>query len=217
MNPASTPAFEDLQRLWKNDLAAAQAQGSAQLRQTVLPALIELRLEPGPWSVGFSVLVILLLGAYCAQQWGAWRYMLPGAALLLWCVAMLAASLRTKAALAALDYGRPVLELQRDLAAVRTRRLRQLRWGFVTGQVLWVAPSCVVLLRALTHAPLLEGATLHFVLQTTAWTAAVIPLQWLLWVGVRRFWHGHNALTRLGDALSGQDLAEIKRLLSRLQ
>lgn len=216
MNPAAAPAFEDLQRLWRHDLAAAQAQGSAQLRQTVLPALIERRLEPGPWSVASSILTIILLGVYCAQQWGAWRYLLPGASLLLWCVAMLAAALRSKAALAALDYGRPVLELQRDLAEIRTRRLRQLRWGFVTGQVLWLVPFCVVLLRALTKAPMLEGATLLFVLQATAWTAVVIPLQWLLWIGVRRFWHGHNALTRLGDALTGQDLVEIKRLLSRL-
>jgi hypothetical protein len=217
MNPATTPGFESLQRLWQQDLAAAQAHSSTQFRQAVLPVLIERRLEPGPWSVGFSVLTIILLGAYCAQQWGAWRYVLPGAVLLLWCVAMLVASLRTKAALATLDYGRPVLELQRELAEIRTQRLWLLHWGFLTGWVLWLAPFCVVLLRALTGAPVLEGAALVFVFQAMAWTAAAIPLQWLLWKGLRRFWHGHNAMTQLGDAVTGRDLAEIKRLLSRLQ
>lgn len=217
MSTAPTPSFDDLQGLWRQDVSAAQADMGERLRQAVLPALVERRLEPGPWSIAFSLFSIALLGAYCVQQWGAWRYLMPGAALWLWCVAMLVASLRTKAALAGLDYARPVLELQRELATFRAQRLRQLRWGFVTGQVLWVVPFCVVLLRALTGAPLLEGATLDFVLKGMAWTAAAIPVQWLAWRALRRVWRGEHALARLGDALAGDDLASIKALLTRLQ
>jgi len=217
MSATPTPSFETLQGLWRQDLSSAQAQASAQLRHAVLPALVQRRLEPGPASIAFSLFSIALLGAYCVQQWGAWRYLLPGAALLLWCVLMLAAALRTRARLAGLDYARPVLALQRDLADVRAQRLRQLRWGFVTGQVLWVVPFCVVLLRGLTGAPVLEGAVLDFALKGLAWTAAAIPLQWLAWRALRRVWHGHNRLSRWGDALAGDDLAEIQRLLDRLQ
>lgn len=217
MSATPTPSFEALQGLWRQDLASAQAQASAQLRHAVLPALLQRRLEPGPGSIAFSVFSIALLGAYCVQQWGAWRYLLPGAALLLWCVGMLAVALRTRARLAGLDYARPVLALQRELAEARAQRLRQLRWGFVTGQVLWVVPFCVVLLRGLTGAPVLEGAVLNLVLQGLAWTLALIPLQWLAWRGLRRVWRGHNRLSRWGDALAGDDLAELRRLLARLQ
>jgi hypothetical protein len=129
----------------------------------------------------------------------------------------LAAALRTRARLAGLDYARPVLELQRALAELRAQRLRQLRWAFVTGQVLWVMPFCVVLLRGLTGAPVLEGAVLDFALKGLAWTLALVPLQWLAWRALRRVWRGHNGLTRWGDALAGDDLAELRRLLERLQ
>jgi hypothetical protein len=217
MNTASQPAFEDLQTLWRQERQSAQSRLHDTLRQTLLPTLMAQRLEPGPWSIGFSLLSIALLGAYCAQQWGAWRYLVPGAALLLWCVLTLAAALHTRARLAGLDYALPVLELQRALAELRAQRLRQLRWAFVTGQVLWVVPFCVVLLRGLTGAPVLEGAMLDFALKGLAWTLALVPLQWLAWRALRRVWRGHNGLTRWGDALAGDDLAELRRLLERLQ
>jgi hypothetical protein len=208
----STTSFEDLQRAWDS-----QHQRLTQLQGRFDRAELHRALEPGPWTIAFSMACIGLLAAYCAQQWGQWRYLLPGAALLLWCVLTLAGALQERQRLAKVDFAQPVAILQLALVEAKLRRLHQLRWAFVTGHVLWCVPFAVVLARGLFGATLLEGEMLSTLAWATFWTAVPIPFEFALMRWAGRQFNGRAAWTQVTDALAGNDIVALRRLLRQLR
>jgi hypothetical protein len=170
------------------------------------------------FEVGSGILVALLLGSFLAAHAGEWRFAVPAALLLAWVVAMGVAGIANRARLRSVDYSQPVVAIQRRLAELRTQRLLVLRWGFLTGQVLWFVPLFIVLFRA-------AGVDLYalspHVPGVMAWAVgggiAFIPVA--LWIGTHQA-PGIEA-TRIGqrllDMLAGPDLEAARGFLARLE
>jgi hypothetical protein len=112
-----------------------------------------------------------------------------------------------------IDPARPVAEVQVDLAALRTVRIRDARIALFGGIILW-APAAVVLLSAFAGV---QGVSIIWLVANIAFGIAIIPAaSW----AARRFGGGPRGgpwLARLGDDLAGSGLAEATRELARVR
>jgi hypothetical protein len=186
------PTFEALQQAWSTQelhLNSLKLQLDATRTQPKLP--------PGPLRLAFSLTCLVLLLAYCLQQWGEWRYFLAGLLLLIWSALVLGASRYEQHRLQALDFTQSVLSLQQSLASAKLRRLAQLRWAFITGHVLWCVPFYVVVMKGLFGAPLLHGDGLGVMAWATLWTAVPIPFELALMSWAGRRWQGQAVRARI--------------------
>lgn len=147
--------LDDLTRSWQaqdRKLDAALRLNAHLLRSTLLgraetalrrlSRLVALEL--------FAALAALLwIGAFTARHAGEPRFALPAAMMGLCALGLAITSGWQLAALQELDYGRPVLEIQARLEAIRLRRLRDTRLALVLGPLLWVPVLIVVMKGAL--------------------------------------------------------------------
>lgn len=150
---------------------------------------------------------LLLLGVFIAQQ-SALRFILPAALLYPAAVAIFASSVAQLVLLSRIDYGAPVLDIQRQLESLRLLRLRTTQGELLSALLLWV-PLAVVLMRALKGIDLYAlGA--GWIAVNVALGAAAIPLLWWL---AKRFGPLFNR-SRFGrillDDLAGRGLAEAR-------
>jgi hypothetical protein len=172
----------------------------------------------GVVEVLVSVPVLFLLGNFAADHVGQWRFFLPAVALHVWTVVMLATGIFQRAALRKVDYGRPVLELQRELLMLRRQRITTFKWAFLTGQVLWWIPLMIVLFKAVFGVDLFELSDFmrSFIAINLLAGLAFIPLA--LWL-TRRYGQRLErvgALRRIVDSLAGSDMRRANAFLERL-
>jgi hypothetical protein len=121
-------------------MRATHLQGarSAAERLTVV-----LRLELLAW-----VAIVIALGSFIHQYIALPRLAFPGAALDLFAIGMLAATVRQMVAIRQIEYGLPVTAVQRQFEMVRVLRIRTTQWGMLAGAVVW-APFVIVMLKVL--------------------------------------------------------------------
>ncbi len=165
-------------------------------------------------AAAFTLLLPVVIGHHDEP-----RYLLIGAAVLAYlavataqCVRVLAASLR-------LDGGAPVVRLQQALERTRRVELRCFRFMLLGGAVVWL-PLPVLLLEAISGAPLLQKLDLGWLLCNVLVGLALLVAGWL-WS--RRQLDRRDLspfAARLRDALTSaalrradQHLAELARFL----
>ena len=178
----------------------------AKLRWTYGALLIE---------IAFGVTAVLLTGSYLADHIGAFRFAAPAALLHLAAIATIGVAVWQLATLGRLDYGGPVLEIQRRLAELGMVRARANRWTLFTAPLLWAA-LVVVVPHALIGLDVYRAFGLPWTLGNLAFGILVLAVAF--WAS-RKFpsWYRSSRLIRgLGDDLTGRRLAAASGYLREL-
>ncbi len=177
-------------------------------------------LAPLSWGIAvegiLNLAVVLLLGSYLGDHIGQPRLAAPAALLLVCAIAILAAGIRQWVALRTIDYGAPVVAIQKRLAALRVSRLRTTKWIFLASPLLW-APMLVVGFHALTGMD-------PYAFLFGWWLAGnllfgLVFLLGMLWLS-RRFggrWERFPVVQRLMDAIAGRSLLAAHGALEEIE
>ncbi|HEX4495911.1 MAG TPA: hypothetical protein VIE43_09610 [Thermoanaerobaculia bacterium] len=139
----------------KNRLAEQDAKLERALRLNTT-AVRELRLAKTRaslrwlgWGVVCELLMAIVgtlwLGDFLAGHAREPRFFLPAALLDLGVIALLGSCIRQLAAIAGLDYGLPVVAVQKELSRLRVLRLRTTKWTILLSFALWF-PALIVML-----------------------------------------------------------------------
>jgi len=174
--------------------------------------------EFGPFSMAVWIAALALLGLFMGTHAGEPSLFLTALAIDAWVLATGVAALRQKHALAHLDYGCALVELQARVEALRISRIRTFNIAFLTGQVVWWIPFAVVLIAGLSGVNLYHSAPFRvFAAWNVAFGVAVIPLS--VWVARR---YGErlsrtSAMRHIADSIAGRDIAAAREYLEKLR
>jgi len=126
-------------------------------------------------DVAVDFLLLLWLGSFMADHLTEIRFLLPAAMLHLGVILLAGSAIRQLVALAGLDYGAPVLDIQRRLESLRVERLRAVRWTLLAAPLVWL-PLFIVGLKGLLGLDLYAMVTREWVVANLLLGAAVIPV-----------------------------------------
>lgn len=133
-------------------------------------------------EMAFNLLIVIWLGSFMADHVMEPRFLLPAMMLHLGVILLAGSGIRQLVALAALDYGAPVLDLQKRLESLRVERLRAFRWTLLSGPLLWV-PLFIVALKGLVGLDLYAVVTREWIAANLLFGAVLIPVA--IWVSRR--------------------------------
>lgn len=202
-------------------LQRALERQSVLMREALIaPQLAALRRRSAmnAFELGVYIVFVAGFGLFLAGNWGRWEFFIPALLLHVWTIAMGALTFAERDKLRRVDFSAPVLEIQRNLAALRNERARTFQWAFLTGQVLWWIPFAVVLFWGVFGVDLytLSPFMSRFIEANIAIGIALIPVLYALarWLGPRL---ADSAAGRsLLDVVTGRDLAEARAITERL-
>jgi hypothetical protein len=151
-----------------DDLKAAWAEHSAVLERSLaindqllrVSLLRQIRLALVPSAVGrgveaaLGIGLLLACGSVLADHVADPTYTVAAGAVMVFAAAITALSAYLLAASVALDYGRPVAAIQRDVAHLRLVEYRAVMWAVLGGVVVWL-PAALILVEAVTGAHVL--------------------------------------------------------------
>jgi len=172
----------------------------------------------GAASIAVWVATMVLLGIFLAHHLARPALFASALALGAWVVATGAAGLLQRRAIDRLDYGRPLLELQAEVEALRIARIRTFNRAFLTGQIVWWIPFFAVLFAAATGVDLYASpGFVTFAAWNVAAGLAFIPLA----MGIARRFGGrlarHSWLRHVADSIAGRDIAAAHEYLAKLR
>jgi hypothetical protein len=156
-----------------------------------------------------AVPVLLVLGSFAVDHFGEWRFFVPAVALHLWTLVMLVVGIVQRVALRKVDFGRQVVELQRELATLRRQRMTAFKWALLTGQVVWWIPFMIVLFAGSDFMPV-------FIAINLLASLAFIPVA--IWLAARygKKIESVGVLHRIADSLAGSDMKQADAFIERL-
>jgi hypothetical protein len=172
----------------------------------------------GTTAILFYVAFLIPVALFNASHFGQWRFFVPGAVLQAWMVASLVLELSHRAALRELDFNQPVLQLQQVFEAIRIKRLIAVKWGLLTGQIVWWVPFFIVLFKGLLNVDLFAFPFMRqFMLWNLAVGIAIVPASiWIARTASRKF--GSSAKYRqFMDLVAGSDVAAARAFIDRLR
>jgi hypothetical protein len=163
-----------------------------------------------PFLIGF--------GAFLAAHFGDWKFFVPALLLDAWTIVVGVITLRERAALLAVDFGRPPMEIQQRLAALRVERASAFKWAFLTGQVVWWIPFAIVLFKGVLGVDLYTVSAFmpKFMALNVLGGVIFIPLSLAAGRLVRPWLAGSPISRFVIDALTGRDMAEARALAERI-
>lgn len=181
------------QRVWK-ELALDRARSA--LRRLAGWPVVECVID---------ALAVLLLGTLLFEHLHEVRYAVPILVLHVAAIGKLSATIRQLVRIARIDYAAPVVEIQRQLAALRALRIRTTMGVLLLAPLLWT-PLAIVAARVLLGLDLYRGAGPVWIGCNLAFGAAVIPLA--LWIARRHagWLRSSRFLQRLADDIAGRSL-----------
>ena len=195
-------------------LAANQAQVRALMVDAARATSATHRFELGIEALAFTV-TVLCLGSFIGHHAEHWRAAAPAVLMLAWTIALEIRTLAQRAQLRALDYGQPVLALQRALEQIRVQRMQTFRWAFLSGIVVWSLPLKLVLAQALAGIDLFAVAP-SYAAADLAISAALVPAAWFIARVLGRKFQGSPRLQAVIDSLAGSDVASAREFMQRL-
>lgn len=144
--------LDELKDLWQEQdrkLDALLSVNRAALRRAQL-APVETRMRRLARMLQLDLMMdaalLLWLGSFMGDHYAEPRFLVPAALLHLCVIAAGIAGVRQWLAIRALDYGEPVLDIQRRLEGLRIQRLKVLRAVLALSPLLWL-PMLIVALR----------------------------------------------------------------------
>lgn len=136
---------------------------------------------------GFQVLealvwfaIVVALGSFIHGHIATLRFALPGVALDLFAIGMLAATIRQVVAARQINCGQPIIAIQKQFESLRVLRIRMVQWGLLAGAVVW-APFAIIASKVLFGINIYSEAWLW---ANVLFGLALIPLT--LWLS-RKF------------------------------
>ena len=190
--------LEDLKAEWNKRDAALQH--TLQTQTALLRGIVadrELR-KLRRWSAMSAVELIIYIGfiiffgATLASSWGRWTVFVPALLLDIWTIVM-----------GALTFA---------------ERARVFQWAFLTGQILWWTPFCLVVFWALVGVDLLALSPFMRSFVATNIVVGLVLIPVLLWVAhaIGPWLAKSNTGRSVLDAITGRDLAEARAIAQRL-
>jgi hypothetical protein len=197
--------LDDLQRRWADQDCKLDAglRLNARLLRTYTSNLgkAETALRRLTWLLGigliFDFLIVLWLGSFAADHAADARFLIPAVMLGAGVIALAIAAVRQLAAigqLGQLDYGQPIVELQRRLESLRLQRTRETQITMLLSPLAWI-PLLIVGLKGLLGVDAYTFSDGRWLAANVLFGLAVIPLA--LW-----------AARRYADRLEGSPLAQ---------
>ena len=167
------------------------------------------------YEIAAGVVAALLIGSYLADHLGTMRFAVPAALLHLGAILTIAVAARQLAGLAAVDFGGPVVAIQRRLGELRLLRARANRWLILSAPLLW-ALLVIVVPHALIGLDVYSAFGLPWIGCNLAHGVAVVAAAVAL---TRRppAWLRDSAFLRwLGDDLTGRRIATASGVLDEI-
>jgi hypothetical protein len=166
-------------------------------------------------EAGVGAAAVLCMGDFLARHAARPGLLWPGVALHLWLILFLANTIGQLVAARRIDFTGAVADVQRQLAALRVRKISALRWELLTGQLVWWIPFTILLLHAVgVNAYRVPGRT--FLAVNLGLSVAIIPLS----VWSAKLWGDRLSHTRFGrwlaDQLAGHSLTEAQEYAAAL-
>jgi hypothetical protein len=165
------------------------------------------------YEVAFGAVAALLAGSYLADHFAELRFAAPAALLHLGAIGTLGVAIWQLVGLGQIDYGGPVVTIQRQLAQLAVVRARGNRWLLLSSPLLWAA-LVVVVPHGLIGLDVYRTFGIAWVGGNFLVGLAVLAAG--LWTsrsarsGSSRLWRG------LGDDLTGRRLAAASGVLDDL-
>lgn len=171
------------------------------------------------FQILFTIPFVAFFGWFIARHIAEPAFLLPAVLLQVWTVAMLALSIHQRSQLRSIDYGRPVLELQRQIELIKISRLNTFKWAFLTGQLLWWIPFVLVLFKGLLGVNLYTASAFMptFIAWNIAFGVAFIPF--LLWASKQLAGRlsGSPRFQKFTDGIAGSDVVAARAFLRKLE
>lgn len=213
--------FDTLQQRWAtlDQTLDARLQQHGQLLRQLYLQQARAALAHRSWGIGLDIIIdvvaLLLLGSFIAAHLAEPRFLVPALVLHLFTIAQVGASIRQVLALRSLDYGAPLVELQRRLVELRVQRLRFITWTLACIPLLW-PPLLIVGAKGLIGLDVYAVMGAPWLLLNLLFGLACVPLV----IGLAR-WAGPRAvrlpwLQRLLDDLAGQSLRRARAALDAI-
>lgn len=201
--------LEHLKTIWNETEAvpgARRIDATALSRSTARVGRLRLFVH---FDLAQDVVAVAALGWFAVAHVGEVRFLLPALILFAGFSLHLVSGLRQRAALGAIDWGGPVADIQRRLAALRVERVRALRFLLLLAPLAF-APLLVVAAKGLLDADLWAASTVRaWLVANLVFGAAFFAVGLLL----TRALASRPWASRLGRMLAGQTLAEAERAL----
>ncbi len=214
--------LDDLKQKWAEQ--DAKLEKSIRLNTRLLResgmARVGRALAPLSWGIAvegiLNVATVLWLGSFLGDHIGEPRLAAPAALLFVCAIAILNVGIRQWVVLRTLDYGAPVVEIQKRLATLRVGRIRTTKWILLLSPLLWT-PMLIVGFRALTGLD-------PYAFMDGKWLAAnllfgLVFLAGMLWLSKRYGdrWSRFPAVRHLMDAIAGRSLVAANGALQEIE
>jgi hypothetical protein len=162
-----------------------------------------------------GLVATLALGSFIADHLGEMRFLVPAAALDVFVIYFIGWSIRQWVALGSVDYGEPVVEIQRRLELLKIDRIRMTKWVFLLSPLLWT-PLLIVSAEGLAGLDAYAVFDRAWLVANFVFGLAVIPL--MLWLSKRYAdrLRGSSLARRVVDALADRSLNEATGFLGTL-
>ena len=168
--------------------------------------------------VGFELALNVVaaggLVIFLASTRGA-RFLAPAVVLAAFAFAQVAFGARQLAALRRLDFGAPVVTLQRELERLRIGRIRMTKWTILLGPLLWI-PLLVVGLRGVFGIDAYAVFDRSWIVVNVLFGVAYVPFMLALskWLADR--FEGSPLLRRVLRDIAGRNLSAAHEFVSEL-
>ena len=172
----------------------------------------------GNFELLFALPFLAFFGWFIARHIAQPEFLLPAVALQAWTLVFAVLGIQQRQKLQNLDYGQPVIELQRSVERLKIARLATFKWAFLTGQLLWWVPFVLVLFKGLFGVNLYTVSTFmpRFIACNILFGVAAIPCA--IWAS-RRIGDrcgGSERFRKFTDGIAGRDIAAAREFLDRL-
>lgn len=205
--------FDILQRRWDslNQKLDAQLHLQSQVQRTLYLQIVQRAVNRRAWwlsaEVIISIPVLLLLGGFLADHITEPRFFAPALLLQLFVMVQLGIHIYKLVLLRSLNYSEAVVTIQKRLAELRVRWLKQLVWLYACLPLLW-PPLLIVAMKGLLGLDAYALLGLPYLALNLLFGLACVPL--VLWLAryLAPRVEQMPVLQRLVDDLTGRSLRE---------
>lgn len=203
--------LEDLRQAW--EAHGSKVEAGSRLNRRSLDQTISAKAQTATrrlsrllWIELLANLVaVVWLGSFVADNVTVARYAIPAVALDVLVIGLLIAGCRQLFAISQIDYGQPVVVIQKRLESLRAERIRAIMLTLVVGPLAWI-PLLIVALKGLFDVDAYATFSSAWLIANVAFGLLVVALA--LWVSRRYAGRVTKsaALRWLMDNLAGRDL-----------
>ena len=171
------------------------------------------------WALGIElalgVVTVLLTGSFVADHVREPRFLVPGLLLHIFVIAQLAMLVRHAVVTRLIDFGAPIVEIQRRIETLRVSMIRTTLWTILLSPLLW-PPLLIVALEGVFGIDAYAALGVPYLAANLAFGLAVIAIGLL---GSRLFadrLSGSSVVRRVMRDLAGTNLAAAQGFLASL-